>query len=95
MTTYTVQIIKCDNPNSWAADKIGLVFDALKVEHHNSLEDRMIFLGVKPEHGWIYEEEGEVLTETTGEAVRVMFNPPKLPIPSGVRPIYPLEVRPI
>lgn len=85
-TIYTVQIIKCDNPNSWAADEIGLVFDALKVEHHNSLEDRMIFLGVKPEHGWIYEDEGRVIGKTTGRTVVMKVNPPMLPIPEA-RPI--------
>lgn len=73
--------MKCDNPNSWAVDKIGLVFDALKIKHHNSLEDRMIFLGVKPEHGWIYEEEMKVIAETKGRMVKMMINPPMLPIP--------------
>ncbi len=85
-TIYTVRIIKCDNPDSWAANKISLVFDALKVEHHNSLEKRMIFLGVKPEHGWIYEDEGRVISETTGRTVVMKVNPPMLPIPEA-RPI--------
>jgi hypothetical protein len=84
---YTVRIIKCENPDSWAADKIGLVFDALKIDHHNSLEDRMIFLGVKPEHGWIYEEEGKVLSATNGEMFVSKIDPPKL-----VRPISGVQI---
>lgn len=73
-TIYTVRIIHIEDIRSWA--KIGLVFDALKTEHHNSLEDRKIFLGIAPDHGWIYEEEGEVLSETTGKTVVMKIDLP-------------------
>lgn len=59
-TIYTVKIIHVENPLSWAANQIGLIFDALKIKHHNSLEDRRIFLGTAPSHGWIYEAEAEI-----------------------------------
>lgn len=85
-TVYAVRIIKCDNPSSWAADKIGLIFDALKVGHHNSLEKRMIFLGVEPEHGWIYEDEGEILSwKAENEMFVSKIDPPRLP--ELVRPL--------
>ena len=58
---YLVRIRSCENKQAWCAKKIGLIFWAHYWDHHVHYEKRKIYIGIRPEHGWIFEDEVTLL----------------------------------
>lgn len=82
---YIVKIARQDNERSWAYDKVGQQSRAFLVDHHDHFEDRNIWLFDRPDWGWIFEEDGEVICPVPlPQMVIKHIDPPRLHTPHGV-----------
>lgn len=82
---YIVKIIRQDNERSWAYDKVGQTFTGFLVDHHDHFEDRNIWLSDRPDWGWIFEEDGEIVRSVSEPKMTIKsIDPPRLHTPQEV-----------